>query len=59
VERGAFGWTFAPGDKIMQIENPSSAVWQRGAWGALGRDTLELSPWYRPLLFDGPKASEI
>ena len=22
-------------------------VWQRGTWGALGRDTLELSPWYR------------
>src|SRR5262245_60203083 len=27
--------------------SPSSAVWQRGTWGALGRDTLELSPWYR------------
>ncbi len=27
--------------------SPSSAAWQRGTWGALGRDTLELSPWYR------------
>src|SRR5215467_10681 len=36
-----------PWSRGRAMGSPSSAVWQCGTWGALGRDTLELSPWYR------------
>ena len=36
-----------PWSRGRTMGSTSSSVWLRGTWGALGRDTLELSPWHR------------